>query len=117
MPINARQKGVRGENEVQKLLGRVNGVTVKKQPSSGAFGTRIGSRGLTGDLVISYRDIRLLTEVKRRKAIPKVLEEMRAGLDVLLIRGDQGEWMVCLPVSTFTQLLGDAAEIVTGSHG
>jgi hypothetical protein len=110
MGIKSRSKGTRGEVELRKLLDHIDGVSVKSQPSSGAFGSRIGSRGLQGDLKLTMGDTAYLVEVKRRKEAPKVLDGWLSGLDVLAIRGDFDEWRFYLPQAIFLDLIGLAAE-------
>lgn len=118
MAIRARSKGQRGEADLRKLLAHIDGVSVKPQPSSGAFGSRIGSRGLQGDLKLTMGEAEWLIEVKRRKEAPKVLDGWLAGLDVLAIRGDFDQWRFYLPQETFLELVGLAAEgLAKRGHG
>ena len=117
MGIKARSKGSRGEVELRKLLDHIDGVSVKSQPSSGAFGSRIGSRGLQGDLKLTMGDVAYLVEVKRRATAPKVLDGWLAGLDVLAIRGDFEEWRFYLPQAIFLDLIGLAAEGLAARGG
>lgn len=109
MPINARQKGSRGEREVRDLVQRY-GWSVKMQPSSGAFGTRINETRLKGDLRILCGDADLRVEVKRRKSLPKVMEGWQVGCEILAMRADQGDWRISMTGDTFGYLLGLAAQ-------
>lgn len=118
MGIKTRSKGSRGEADLRKLLTHIDGVTVKAQPSSGAFGTRIGSRGLQGDLKLTMGDHEWLIEVKRRATPPKTLDGWLAGLDVLAIRADHEDWRFFLPEAVFLELVGLAAEgLAKRGHG
>lgn len=114
MPINAKQKGSRGEREVRDLVKR-HGWDVKMQPSSGAFGTRISESRLTGDMRIFSGDAELRVEVKRRKAIPKVLDDMQQGCEILAIRGDRGDWRISMREETFGYLLSLANEALVSA--
>jgi hypothetical protein len=109
LPIKAKQKGSRGETELLKLLQTV-GVSVKKQPSSGAFGTRINAKHLQGDLVMSFGDTTMKVEVKRRKVAPQVLDGWLVGCEVLAIRADHGDWRFYMPEDSFLHLLSLARE-------
>ena len=104
------QKGPRGEKELERLLSRIGGVSVRRQPSSGAFGTRINTRSLQGDLKLNFGETTYRCEVKRRKEAPQVLERWLLGLDLLAIRSDQGDWRFYLPEAAFLNLLALAAE-------
>ena len=104
------QKGPRGERELERLLSRVGGVHVRRQPSSGAFGTRVSARSLQGDLRLTFGETTYRCEVKRRKEAPQVLERWLFGLDLLAIRSDQGDWRFYLPEAAFLNLLALAAE-------
>jgi len=110
LAIKSKSKGSRGETELLKLLERVPGVTVRKQPASGAFGTRIGSAGLQGDLRMVFGDQTFRVEVKRRKLPPMTLEGWLAGVEILAIRADHGDWRFYLEEDTFLHLLSLAAE-------
>ena len=105
------QKGPRGEKELARLLSRVSGVNVRRQPASGAFGTRVNTRSLQGDLRLSFGETTYRCEVKRRKEAPQVLERWLLGLDLLAIRSDQGDWRFYLPEAAFLNLLALAAEL------
>ena len=108
------RKGPLGEKELERLLSRVGGVLVRRQPSSGAFGTRVNARGLQGDLRLSFGETTYRCEVKRRKEAPQVLERWLFGLDLLAIRSDHGDWRFYLPEAAFLNLLALAAEAATG---
>jgi hypothetical protein len=112
-PIKAKAKGNRGESDLLKLIDKLPNVSIKKQPSSGAFGTRIGSKHLQGDLKLSFGETDYRIEVKRRKQAPQVLERWLAGTEILAIRGDYGEWRFYLPEETFLHLLTLASESPT----
>ena len=116
MPINAKQKGSRGEREVRDFVKRY-GWDVKMQPSSGAFGTRISEARLRGDMRIMSGDAELRVEVKRRKNAPKVLDAMQDGCDVLAIRADHGDWRVVMREAAFGYLLSLAAEALANRGG
>jgi len=110
MPIDPKQKGARGERELEKLLARIEGVAVRRQPASGAAGSRSCSRSLRGDLRLSVGGTLYRCEVKRRKQSPQVLEKWLTGVEVLAIRADQGDWRFYLPQEIFIDLVGLAAE-------
>ncbi len=108
------QKGPRGEKDLERLLSRIGGVNVRRQPASGAFGTRINARSLQGDLRLSFGETTYRCEVKRRKEAPQVLERWLFGLDLLAIQSDQGDWRFYLPQAAFLNLLALAAEAAIG---
>ncbi len=110
MTADARQKGRRGEAELSRLLTRIDGVSVRRQPGSGAIGSRSGSKGLQGDLRLSVGDMTFRCEVKRRKTSPRVLERWLGGVEVLAIRADQSDWRFYLPRAIFVELLALAAD-------
>jgi hypothetical protein len=122
MAINAKRKGSAGERELRLLLSHIDGVSVKAQPSSGAFGTRIGSKGLQGDLRLTMGDpekggTAWRIEAKRRAEPPKVLESWLAGTEVLAIRADHSRWRFYLPEGIFLELVGLAAEGLASRGG
>ena len=110
MSSDPTQKGRRGEVELSRLLARIDGVSVRRQPGSGAIGTRIGSKGLQGDLRLSVGGMTFRCEVKRRKTSPQVLERWLSGVEVLAIRADQSDWRFYLPRAIFVELLALAAD-------
>ena len=103
-------KGARGEAELAKMLAKVAGVTVRRQPGSGAVGSRSGSKGLQGDLRLTVGGLNFRCEVKRRRQSPQVLERWLSGVEVLAIRADQNDWRFYLPEAIFVELLALAAE-------
>ena len=109
------RRGRRFEAEVQKSIERT-GWRVFRQPASGAVGTRIGSRALTGDLRISAGEFAFRLECKRRRNPPLTLMTWLAGCDVLVIRADQGEATVFTTLSRFEEILAAAAEHLTAPH-
>jgi len=110
MASDPSRKGQRGEAELSRLLARIDGVAVRRQPGSGAIGSRLGSKGLRGDLRLSVGDMTFRCEVKRRKTSPQVLERWLSGVEVLAIRGDQDDWRFYLPRPIFMELLALAAD-------
>ena len=110
MSGDRHSKGSKGEAELSKLLGRIDGVSVRRQPGSGSVGSKSGSRGLRGDLRLSVGGVTFRCEVKRRQKSPQVLERWLGGVEVLAIRADQSDWRFYLPEAIFFELLGLAAD-------
>ena len=106
------RRGRRFETEVAKSIEKT-GWRVTRQPSSGAFGSRIGSRGLTGDLRITAGGYAYRLECKRRRVPPLTLMSWLSGCDVLVIRADQGDATVFMTLARFEEFLGAAAEHLT----
>jgi Holliday junction resolvase len=115
MSFDPKKKGSRGESELAKMLGKIDGVSVRRQPGSGAVGSRIGVRALQGDLRLTVAGMTFRCEVKRRNRSPQVLERWLSGVEVLAIRADQSDWRFYLPQGIFLELLALAAEsMITG---
>jgi len=110
MSFDPKQKGSRGEKELARMLGKIDGVSVRHQPGSGAVGSRIGVRALQGDLRLSVAGVTFRCEVKRRQKSPQVLERWLSGVEVLAIRAVQSEWRFYLPQAIFLELLALAAD-------
>jgi Holliday junction resolvase len=110
MGCDLTRKGPRGEAELSKLLARIDGVSVRRQPGSGSIGSRSGTRNLRGDLRLAVGDMTFRCEVKRRKTSPQVLERWLSGVEVLAIRADHEDWRFYLPRSIFVELLALAAD-------
>jgi Holliday junction resolvase len=109
MGINTTRKGSKFETEMQKAIAKT-GWSIRKQPSSGAFGSRVGSMSLTGDLVMTLGDYKYRCECKRRKQPPLTLMGWLAGCHILFIRADHGEATVFMTEELFLDLLKLAAE-------
>jgi Holliday junction resolvase len=117
MAINTTRKGSKFETEIQKTVAKT-GWHIRKQPSSGAFGSRVGSMSLTGDLVLSLGDYTYRAECKRRAKPPLTLMGWLAGCHILFIRADHGEPTVFMTEELFLDLLTLAAEgLAKRGHG
>lgn len=110
MSLDPTRKGSRGEAELARMLAKIDGVSVRRQPGSGSVGSRIGTRALQGDLRLSVGGMIFRCEVKRRQKSPQVLERWLAGVEVLAIRADQSDWRFYVPQAIFLELLALAAE-------
>ena len=109
MAINTTRKGSKFETEIQKTVAKT-GWSIRKQPSSGAFGSRVGSISLTGDLVLSLGDYTYRAECKRRAKPPLTLMGWLGSCSILFIRADHGEATVFMTEELFLDLLKLAAE-------
>jgi Holliday junction resolvase len=89
-----RTKGINAERELVHLLEDL-GVQAHRVPLSGAMA--------------NYKDDIILAdessiEVKRRKKMPAILNEMLISADYGAIREDRGEWLVVMRVKEFAHL-------------
>ena len=112
MSDTPHRRGRRFETEVAKSIEKT-GWRVTRQPSSGAFGSRIGSQALTGDLRIAAGGYAYRLECKRRRVPPLTLMSWLSSCDVLVIRADQGEATVFMTLARFEDFLKAAAEHLT----
>lgn len=109
MNITPQARGKRLERETLKALEKT-GWRVTRQPSSGAFGARVGAQGLTGDLRIKAGEFAYRVECKRRRKPPLTLMGWLSGCDFLVIQADGGEATVFTTLARFQEVLSAAAE-------
>lgn len=107
--VNRKRKGTRVERELVKELEAL-GLDARRQYGSGAFGTRIGEARFQGDVAFHLNGEHLRVECKARANGGGFtqLERWKGGCDVLLLKRDRQEALVCLDLGLFLRLL-DAA--------
>lgn len=96
MGKSQRDKGLRGERELAKLIGG------ERVPLSGAAG---GS--YTGDVI----GMGMTWECKVRADGFKQLYTWLSNNDALAVKADRKEWLVVLPVSKFLELMNGDDDI------
>lgn len=89
-----RTKGINAERELVHLLEDL-GIKAHRVPLSGAMAN------YKDDIVLGDEST---IEVKRRKKIPAILNEMLVSADYGAIREDRGEWLVVMRVKEFATL-------------
>lgn len=94
---SSKEKGYRGEKEIEKLLKEV-GLSAKRVPLSGAV------EGFWGDVLIKIKEEELRAEVKRRRVGLKALYDWLGGKDILFVREDRKDWLVILRLEDFLRL-------------
>lgn len=94
MGKSERTKGINAERELVHLLEDL-GVKSHRVPLSGAMAN------YKDDIVLGDEST---IEVKRRKKIPAILNEMLVSADYGAIREDRGEWLVVMRVKEFAHL-------------
>ena len=104
---NAYAKGRRLETWMVHAFAAV-GITAKRQPLSGAYGTSTGNDDLCGDVVAQVGGEPMRFECKHRANGFKTLEGWIEKHDGLLIKRDRQPPMVVLKWDTFAKLAGRA---------
>jgi Holliday junction resolvase len=104
MTSKSKQKGAYHEKFFVKLLEKW-GITVRKQPLSGALGGEYA-----GDLVIQLADLKLIAEVKYRadSGFPSPFTVLE-GRDIALFKRGKGEprWIMIVPDRVLEQFVKD----------
>jgi len=98
MGAREKRKGTRGEREVAGKL-KEGGLHAERVPLSGA------APGLPGDVRVHVAGRELLGEVKRRRSGFKELYTWLSGHDLLFMRADRSDWLVCMRLDLFLWLL------------
>ncbi|MGB9622741.1 MAG: hypothetical protein ACPL07_02740 [Candidatus Bathyarchaeia archaeon] len=96
-PKNWRDKGKRGEREVVNVL-KGAGITAVRVPLSGSTAFQ------RGDVLIEVGGVKYIGEVKRRREGFKELYKWLEGKDVLFVRRDKDEWVVCMSLDVFLNI-------------
>lgn len=102
---NAYAKGYRLENWLVKALQGL-GLTARRQPLSGAYGTSVGAEDLRGDVVFHVGPERFSVECKSRSTGGGFvqLEKWIAGHDCLVLKRDRQQPMVVLTWDAFSKM-------------
>jgi len=93
-----RRKGVRAEREVANRL-KEEGLAAQRVPLSGS------APGMSGDVRTTVGGRELVGEVKRRRQGFKELYRWLEGKDLLFMRADRSDWLVCMKLDLFLWLL------------
>ena len=94
----SRRKGYRGEKEAEEIL-RELGFDAKRVPLSGA------SEFQKGDVVVFEKGHpQWVVEVKRRARGFEMLYRFLERADLLFVRADRKDWIVCMELETLKKL-------------
>ena len=93
-----KRKGVRAEREVTRKLAE-GGLDAHRVPLSGSAPT------LAGDVRTTVAGRELVGEVKRRKDGFRELYRWLEGKDLLFMRADRADWLVCMRLDLFLWLM------------
>lgn len=103
MPHPSKRKGTKGEYELRDRI-KARGIPARRVPLSGA------APGLPGDLVVGPADDEMIWEVKRRENGFRSLYAWLDGASVVGLRADKREWLVCLRLGDYLDLLEEVVE-------
>ena len=95
---SAKQKGLRLENEVVKLLQQA-GLKARRQPGSGVY------QDFPHDVELRVGEKRFIVECKARKNSFQTLDGWLGKADLLVVKVDRGEPRVYLPLRVLIELV------------
>jgi len=109
--LNAARKGKRVERELVRDLEGI-GLKARRQPSSGAFGTRVSETRLTGDVLVQIggEEWRIECKARRNGEGFVTLERWMAGCDALMLKRDRATPMWVITHEMFLKLCGGRDE-------